>query len=151
MPKQTTAGPNQATAGTNAGPNKTAAGPNRAIAVTKDGPLQPGEASRPSSLELVPFVPESSIDITEDPSMCGEYAAEVYVYHRQLEEQRHYLVCATFMEHQTNITGNHRRVLVDWLAQVSFKYHLLQETMILTVDILDRYLQVYYYKSSVLQ
>ena len=102
----------------------------------------PPDTSAPPSLELISYVPQASIDLTEDPSMCGEYAGEVYVYHRHLEEQSHYLVCAKFMEHQTNITEGHRRVLVDWLAQVHFKYHLLQETMILTVDILDRYLQV---------
>ena len=75
--------------------------------------------------------------------MCGEYSGDIFDHHRRLEEEGHYLVCASFMEHQRDITSLHRRVLVDWLAQVHFKYRLLQETMILTVDILDRYLQVY--------
>ena len=97
---------------------------------------------RTTSLELVPYTPKADIDLTDDPSMAGEYAGDVYVYHRQLEEENHYLVCATFLEHQRQITSSHRRVLVDWLAQVHFKYRLMQETMLLTVDILDRYLQV---------
>lgn len=93
--------------------------------------------------ELVPYEPEADIDLTTDPSMCGEYAGDIYTYHRQLEEDGHYLVCATFLNHQKDINSGHRCVLVDWLAQVHYKYHLLQETMLLTVDILDRYLQVY--------
>lgn len=93
--------------------------------------------------ELVPYTPEAFIDLTDDPSMCGEYAGDIYVYHRQLEEEEHYLVYAKFMDHQEDITGQHRRVLIDWLAQVHYKYQLLQETMLLTVDILDRYLQVH--------
>ena len=75
--------------------------------------------------------------------MAGEYAGDIYVYHRCLEEESHYLVHARFMERQVHITVSHRRVLVDWLAQVHFRYHLMQETMLLTIDILDRYLQVW--------
>ena len=98
-----------------------------------------------SQLALVPYKPEADIDLTEDPSMCGEYSGDIYIYHRQLEEQGHYAVCATFLNHQDDINSQHRRVLVDWLAQVHYKYRLLQETMLLTVDILDRYLQVHGY------
>ena len=96
-------------------------------------------------LQLVPYEPEADIDLTDDPSMCGEYAGDIYLHHRDLEQQTHYLLCASFLDHQTDITRQHRCVLVDWLAQVHYKYRLLQETMILTVDILDRYLQVYIY------
>ena len=109
----------------------------------KSGP--PEEEVDPQSIgrELVPHEPVADIDLTTDPSLCGEYAGDIYTYHRQLEEQGHYLVCATFLNHQKDINSAHRRMLVDWLAQVHYKYHLLQETMFLTVDILDRYLQVW--------
>lgn len=93
--------------------------------------------------DLVPYTPQADIDLTEDPSLCGEYAGDIYTHHRNLEEEGHYLVGATFLDHQKDITRSHRRVLVDWLVQVHYKYHLLQETMLLTVDILDRYLQVH--------
>ena len=98
--------------------------------------------------ELVLYQPQADIDATEDPSLCGEYAGEIYTYHRHLEEEGHYIVCATFLDHQKDITHSHRRVLVDWLVQVHYKYHLLQETMLLTVDILDRYLQVHVHVCS---
>ena len=35
-----------------------------------------------------------------------------------------------------------RSILIDWLVQVHMRFHLLQETLYLTVAILDRFLQV---------
>lgn len=40
------------------------------------------------------------------------------------------------------ITGNMRAILIDWLVQVGLKFRLLQETMYMTVGIIDRFLQV---------
>ena len=35
-----------------------------------------------------------------------------------------------------------RAILIDWLVQVNLKFRLLQETMYMTVGIIDRFLQV---------
>jgi hypothetical protein len=35
-----------------------------------------------------------------------------------------------------------RAVLVDWLVEVHEQFHLISETLYLTVAIIDRYLQV---------
>lgn len=40
------------------------------------------------------------------------------------------------------VTGNMRAILIDWLVQVQVKFRLLQETMYMTVGIIDRFLQV---------
>jgi hypothetical protein len=40
------------------------------------------------------------------------------------------------------VTGRMRSVLVDWLVDVHQQFHLLAETLYLTVAIIDRYLQV---------
>ena len=95
-----------------------------------------------SELDSVPFQPAADIDCTDDPALCGEYSGDIYQYHRQLEEEEHYTIRTSFLDHQLDITSHHRQVLVDWLAQVHIRFKLLQETMLLTVDILDRYLQV---------
>ena len=42
----------------------------------------------------------------------------------------------------TSILPKMRTVLVDWLIQVHSQFNLLQETLYLTVAILDRFLQV---------
>ncbi|XP_055076992.1 G2/mitotic-specific cyclin-B2-like isoform X2 [Periophthalmus magnuspinnatus] len=40
------------------------------------------------------------------------------------------------------ITGRMRALLIDWLVQVHSRFHLLQETLYLTVAVLDHFLQV---------
>lgn len=39
------------------------------------------------------------------------------------------------------VTSKMRAVLIDWLIQVHLKFHLLQETLYLCVQIIDAYLQ----------
>lgn len=41
-----------------------------------------------------------------------------------------------------DINGRMRALLVDWLIQVHSRFQLLQETLYMTVAILDRFLQV---------
>lgn len=48
---------------------------------------------------------------------------------------------ANYMEGY-EITERMRALLVDWLVQVHSRFQLLQETLYLTVAILDRFLQV---------
>lgn len=45
------------------------------------------------------------------------------------------------MERQVDITDKHRMILIDWLAEVAVKFKLLTETMFLSVNIIDRFLQ----------
>lgn len=40
------------------------------------------------------------------------------------------------------ITDRMRALLIDWLVQVHSRFQLLQETLYLTVAVLDRFLQV---------
>lgn len=35
-----------------------------------------------------------------------------------------------------------RKILIDWLVQVHSRFHLLQETLYITVSIIDRFLEV---------
>jgi len=46
------------------------------------------------------------------------------------------------MEGYVNINPKMRAILVDWLVQVHLRFHLLQETLYLTIAIVDRFLQV---------
>nr|ACN54752.1 cyclin B [Scylla paramamosain] len=73
-----------------------------------------------------------------NPQLVSEYVCDIYDYLRSLENksqvQYHYL------EGQT-VTHKMRLILVDWLVQVHHRFTLTQETLFLTVGILDRYLQ----------
>merc|ERR1712037_80105 len=42
---------------------------------------------------------------------------------------------------KTSVTPKNRAVLIDWLVQVNSQFKLLQETLYLTVAVVDRYLQ----------
>ncbi|XP_034385646.1 G2/mitotic-specific cyclin-B2-like isoform X3 [Cyclopterus lumpus] len=74
-----------------------------------------------------------------EPQLCSEYVKDIYSYLHVLEVQQ--AVRADYMKGY-EITARMRALLVDWLVQVHSRFHLLQETLYLTVAILDRFLQV---------
>uniref|UniRef100_H0VRG8 G2/mitotic-specific cyclin-B1 n=1 Tax=Cavia porcellus TaxID=10141 RepID=H0VRG8_CAVPO len=73
-----------------------------------------------------------------DPNLCSEYVKDIYAYLRQLEEEQS--VKPKYLLGQ-EVTGNMRAILIDWLVQVQMKFRLLQETMYMTVSIIDRFMQ----------
>ena len=90
-----------------------------------------------------------------DPQLCAEYVKDIYDYLRELESR--YAVRPDFLaaapaaespqgddvdSRRSEITGKMRSILVDWLIQVHQRFDLLQETMYLTVSIMDRYLSL---------
>ncbi|KAM6975230.1 G2/mitotic-specific cyclin-B1 [Tautogolabrus adspersus] len=77
-------------------------------------------------------------DDYENPMLCSEYVKDIYKYLRQLEVEQN--VRPTYLQGK-EVTGNMRAILVDWLVQVNLKFRLLQETMYMTVGIIDRFLQ----------
>jgi len=91
-----------------------------------------------SNLENVDNIDKDDV---ENPQLVVEYVNEIYAYLRQLETiqdiREDYLNKST----GTTILPKMRTVLVDWLIQVHSQFNLLQETLYLTVAILDRFLQ----------
>jgi len=87
---------------------------------------------------------ENVTDIDKDdhdnPQLVSEYVNEIYAYLRQLESR--YPIRSQHLVSQAEINGRMRGILIDWLVQVHLRFHLLQETLYLTVAIIDRYLQV---------
>lgn len=82
------------------------------------------------------------IDIDENdsdnPQLISEYVKDIYNYLNQLE--RKLRISSNYLDNKM-ITSKMRAVLVDWLIQVHLKFHLLQETLYLCVQIIDAYLQ----------
>nr|P13952.1 RecName: Full=G2/mitotic-specific cyclin-B [Spisula solidissima]CAA33513.1 unnamed protein product [Spisula solidissima] len=74
----------------------------------------------------------------ENPQLVSEYVNDIYDYMRDLEGK--YPIRHNYLENQ-EITGKMRAILIDWLCQVHHRFHLLQETLYLTVAIIDRLLQ----------
>uniref|UniRef100_A0A3Q4I4D1 Cyclin B1 n=1 Tax=Neolamprologus brichardi TaxID=32507 RepID=A0A3Q4I4D1_NEOBR len=77
-------------------------------------------------------------DDYDNPMLCSEYVKDIYKYLRQLEVEQN--VRQNYLQGQ-EVTGNMRAILIDWLVQVNLKFRLLQETMYMTVGIIDRFLQ----------
>ena len=46
-----------------------------------------------------------------------------------------------FMETQPHINERMRSILVDWLVEVHLKFKLVPETLYLTINLIDRYLE----------
>jgi len=80
----------------------------------------------------------------DNPQLCAEYVKDIYDYLRQLEQlyavQADYLTMPAGSKVKSEINGKMRAILIDWLIQVHQRFSLLQETLYLTVGILDRYL-----------
>lgn len=83
------------------------------------------------------FVDIDALDL-EDPQLCATYVREIYSYLTYLEQK--YRVSPDFLD-KKSVTARMRSVLVDWLIQVHMKFQLLQETMYLTVHLIDAYLE----------
>ncbi|XP_064944645.1 G2/mitotic-specific cyclin-2-like isoform X1 [Musa acuminata AAA Group] len=49
-------------------------------------------------------------------------------------------VSPDYMSHQFDINEKMRAILVDWLIEVHYKFELMEETLFLTVNIIDRFL-----------
>uniref|UniRef100_M3Z153 G2/mitotic-specific cyclin-B1 n=1 Tax=Mustela putorius furo TaxID=9669 RepID=M3Z153_MUSPF len=82
-----------------------------------------------------------------DPNLCSEYVKDIYAYLRQLEEEQairpKYLL-------GYEVTGNTRANLIDWV-QVQMKFRLFQETMYMTVFIIDQFTQNNWVPKKMLQ
>lgn len=81
------------------------------------------------------------IDIDEYDSdntqLVAEYVKDIYQYLTSVEKQ--FRISPDFLENKI-VTSKMRSVLIDWLIQVHLKFHLLQETLYLCVQIIDAYL-----------
>lgn len=46
-----------------------------------------------------------------------------------------------YMKQQKDINEKMRAILIDWLVEVHLKFKLVPETLYLTVNLIDRYLE----------
>ncbi|KAG9443128.1 hypothetical protein H6P81_018982 [Aristolochia fimbriata] len=74
----------------------------------------------------------------KNPLAVVEYIEDIYNYYRKTEG----LGCVNpnYMEHQSDINEKMRGILIDWLIEVHYKFELMDETLFLTVNLIDRFL-----------
>lgn len=102
------------------------------------------------SASLLPAgVPDIDAGDSHEPQLCAQYAKEIFDYLAAMEVRLP--VQAHFLRLQPTVTSDMRSVLVNWLMQVHTRFQLLQETLFLTVALVDRYLQAQVVSRSKLQ
>ncbi|KAJ8539597.1 hypothetical protein K7X08_013849 [Anisodus acutangulus] len=69
-----------------------------------------------------------------------EYIDDIHAYYKKIESSG----CAprNYMEQQFDINERMRAILIDWLIEVHYKFDLMEETLYLTVNLIDRFLAV---------
>ncbi|KAJ7412856.1 G2/mitotic-specific cyclin-B2-like protein [Willisornis vidua] len=75
----------------------------------------------------------------DELSLCSSYVNDIYSYLRELEEKRP--VKCNYLAGQ-EVNGNRRAMLVDWLVEVHMQFSLQEDTLFMTVTIIDHFLQV---------
>ncbi|NXI60799.1 CCNB1 protein, partial [Chloroceryle aenea] len=78
------------------------------------------------------------VEDSSDANLRSTYAKDIYTYLRELEEKQP--IRPKYLSGQA-ISGHMRAMLIDWIVQVQIRMKLVQETLYLTVAVLDRFLQ----------
>ncbi|KAL6528159.1 Cyclin-B2-3 [Orobanche hederae] len=76
----------------------------------------------------------------KNPLAIAEYIDDIYEYYKRTENKS--CVPPTYMAHQFDINERMRAILIDWLIEVHYKFELMEETLYLTVNIIDRFLAI---------
>jgi len=74
-----------------------------------------------------------------DLQFVEEYQEEIIPYLLSLENKKK--INPNYMLKQNDINEKMRMILIDWLIEVHLKFKLLPETLFLTINFIDRYLQ----------
>ncbi|KAL4279915.1 hypothetical protein GQ457_03G030980 [Hibiscus cannabinus] len=89
-------------------------------------------------------VDEDLLDIDScdksNPLAVVEYIGDLYKFYKKAECTG--CVPPNYMELQYDINQRMRGILIDWLVEVHYKFELMEETLYLTVNLIDRFLAV---------
>ncbi|CAB9508046.1 B-type cyclin [Seminavis robusta] len=78
--------------------------------------------------------------VAEDPLFVTDYVQGMFAHFREKEKTT--AVLPMYMEeNQPHINEKMRSILVDWLVEVHMKFKLSPETLYLTINLIDRYLE----------
>lgn len=93
----------------------------------------------PNSYQMTGTVDNIDERDQNDPLCVTSYVEDMYQHFRIKEQTTS--VRPLYMESQPHINEKMRSILVDWLIEVHLKFKLVPETLYLTVNLIDRYLE----------
>ncbi|KAF5739300.1 cyclin-B2-4-like [Tripterygium wilfordii] len=95
-------------------------------------------------VEMEDVVEEPVVDIDscdkKNPLAVVKYIDDLYDFYRKTEASG--CVSPSYMLQQFDINERMRGILIDWLIEVHYKFDLMEETLYLTVNLIDRFLAV---------
>ncbi|KAL0350230.1 UNVERIFIED_CONTAM: G2/mitotic-specific cyclin-1 [Sesamum radiatum] len=93
-------------------------------------------------VEMEDIFEETVVDIdggdAKDPLAVADYVEDLYAYYKKMESSS--CVSPGYMVQQFDINERMRAILIDWLIEVHHKFELRDETLFLTVNLIDRFL-----------
>ncbi|KAJ9703893.1 hypothetical protein PVL29_005255 [Vitis rotundifolia] len=100
------------------------------------------EMNQVEEVEMEDIDGEPIMDIdgpdARNPLAVVEYVEDLYAYYRRMESSS--CVSPDYMAQQFDINHKMRAILIDWLIEVHDKFELMEETLFLTVNLIDRFL-----------
>jgi len=118
--------------------------------VTRNKTMRLTEEPEPMDLDEVTVAPnvlpdgvdDIDADDAQNPQLVTDYIHEIDGYMKGLERKQK-VETAYLRLQQVDITDNMRAILLDWLVEVHLRFKLAQETLFMTVHILDRFLSTH--------
>ena len=84
-------------------------------------------------------VEDCDIKNAHNPQYVVEFTTKILSHY--LETEFHNQPKIKYMEKQPHITERMRSILIDWIIEVHFQFKLKVESLFLTVNLIDRYLE----------
>ncbi|KAE9612903.1 putative cyclin B3, G2/mitotic-specific [Lupinus albus] len=101
------------------------------------------EPDQMEEVEMEDIDEEPLLDIdssdANNPLAVVDYIEDLYAHYRKFEGAS--CVSPNYMAEQFDINEKMRAILIDWLIEVHDKFDLLHETLFLTVNLIDRFLE----------
>ncbi|XP_061373086.1 G2/mitotic-specific cyclin-2-like [Gastrolobium bilobum] len=105
-------------------------------------PPMHSDSDEMEEVEMEDIVEEPLMDIdscdANNPLAIVEYIEDLHTNYRKFEGIS--CVSQNYMAQQLDINERMRAILIDWLIEVHDKFDLMQETLFLTINIIDRFL-----------
>ncbi|OQR76449.1 G2/mitotic-specific cyclin-B-like [Tropilaelaps mercedesae] len=122
-------------------------------------PMAAVQEVQPSKVQPVPIgclpieptiLPPNVVDIDEEDvdhlEFSAEYVKDIYEYLFRLESQ--YAAKPQYLSKHCALRPHMRMILIEWLVSLQGRYKLLQETLLMTVSVLDRFMSETSYEVS---
>ncbi|EOA40480.1 hypothetical protein CARUB_v10009205mg [Capsella rubella] len=77
----------------------------------------------------------------KNPLAVVEYVNDMHTFYRKSETLS--CVAPNYMDNQQDLNERMRGILIDWLIEVHYKFELMEETLYLTINVIDRFLAVH--------